>query len=355
MALLFIDSFDHYATTDITEKWTTQSVLTGSTATIAPAGGRHSSGSFRHVFVGGGVGAVCNISKTLTPADATCIVGMAIRMPSGWVAPSGHSFLAIRDGASTQVYLRVNQDASISVVRGGVVIGTFSIPLQFDIFTHLEFRVTISNTVGAISGRINGAPALNIVGGTAADTQNTSLTQWTGIALGVLDAPNNINAAKNTDFDDLYVLDGSGPAPWNAFLGDVRVDASYPTGPGTTTQWSPSAAPNWSCVNETPPNDDSSFVETMTAGAIDTFHVPDAPAGAIIYGVQHCIAMKKTDAGSGSAAPIIRHSNLHYQGPTISPTTVYGYGINIIPTIPGTPDPWTEAAFNSAEFGYKRI
>jgi len=245
------------------------------------------------------------------------------------------------------------------VMRGtanGTVLATSSGSIASVIPAYLELKVKIDPALGTVELHMNGATAFAPL--TNQNTRITANSAWNGIALGSAEVNTNswVNGSSGSlDYDDLYVLDGAGAAPWNTFLGDVRVDASSPTGPGTTTQWSPSAGANWQCVDEKPPNDDTDFVESMTSGAIDTFVVPDAPVGAIIFGVQQCIALKKTDAGSGSAAPIIRHSNVHYPGATLSPSTTYGYGLQINQVNPGTSAQWTEADFNAAEFGYKRI
>jgi hypothetical protein len=83
--------------------------------------------------------------------------------------------------------------------------------------------------------------------------------------------------------------------------------------------------------------------------------VQDAPvAGAAIYGVQHCLNLKKMDAGTCTVAPVIRHSSTDYVGANLSPGTTYAYGLQIAATNPGTSAAWTETDFNNAEFGYKK-
>ena len=71
--------------------------------------------------------------------------------------------------------------------------------------------------------------------------------------------------------------------------------------------------------------------------------------------MQHCLSLKKTDAGVCTVAPVIRHSGVDYPGAAITPGTSYAYGLAIAATNPGTSAAWTEAGFNAAEFGYKRV
>jgi len=108
-------------------------------------------------------------------------------------------------------------------------------------------------------------------------------------------------------------------------------------------------------VDEIPPNDDTDFTTAASAGLTDTFVVQDAPvANAIIYGVQHCLNAKKSDAGVASIAPVIRPSGVDFVGADLAPGTAYSYLLQIAATNPATGAQWTEAQFNAAEFGVRR-
>jgi hypothetical protein len=357
MALLFMDSFDHYSTSDLLEKWTALAVSgSGSAASIASTAGRRGSGSFRWV-TGTSANASGTLSKTLAPGDATCVAGVAISVPSGVPGSLGAGLLSVWDGGTQQITLRLNVDYTLSVCRGnvtGTVLGTTTVPMPTGGFAHVELKVAIHNTTGTVDLRFNGTSVLALTG---QDTQNTTNTQWTAILLGSVGGTNTLSGATKTlDWDDFYVLDGTGPAPWNSLLGDCRADARYPTAAGATTGWTPSAGANWSCVDETAPNDDTDYTETATVGATDTFVTQDAPvAGAVLYGVQHCLALKKTDAGICTVAPVIRAGGTDYPGAALSPATSYAYGLQIAATNPATGAQWTESDFNAAEFGYTRV
>lgn len=361
MALLYMDSFDHYATADMTEKWTTSGVSgSGSVITIA-ASGRRSSSAFRWTTGGSAGGASTGyLHKGLTPGDTTCVVGFAVLVPSGTVGTVGMPLAAIRDGTTPQVLLRLNADYSLSVVRGaqnGTVLATSPVVLSAGLFAYVEWKVTIHNTAGTVAVRVNGVsvPALSL---SSQDTQNTATTQWTAVAVGTAESVASTHAAgtRNVDWDDLYVLDGTGAAPWNTFLGDCRVDVRAPTAEGASSAWTPSTGTdNALTVDEAAPNDDTDYNAAVTTGLTDTFVVPDAPvAGATIFGVQHCLAMKKMDAGVCTVAPVIRHGGTDYVGANLSPVTSYAYGLQIAQTNPGTGAQWTEADFNAAEFGYRK-
>jgi hypothetical protein len=133
------------------------------------------------------------------------------------------------------------------------------------------------------------------------------------------------------------------------------VDARFPTAAGATTGWTPSTGANWAAVDDAAPNDDTDYTSAAAAALTDTFVTQDAPvAGATIYGVQHCLAVKKSDAGFATIAPVIRHGTTNYPGADLAPGTTYAYALSIAATNPGTSAQWTEAGFNAAEFGYTR-
>jgi len=361
MSLLFIDSFDHYVTADVAEKWTTISSSGGGVVpTINATGGRRGSGSFRlSVQLGSGNTAQASVTKNIFGAtDATAVVGLAVAISNAaTIGGTGIQLVSIRDTGTAQITLRLNSNLTLSVLRGahnGTVLGTTTATLSG--YGYLELKALIHASAGTVDLRLNGVSVLSL---SAQNTRNTANTSWNAIAVGQIDFAGgtwSTSAAATVDFDDLYLLDGAGAAPWNTFLGDVRVDARYPTAEGANSAWTPlSGTDNALMVDETAPDDNTTYNSTGTVGAVDTHVVQDAPvAGATIYGVQHCLAMAKSDAGVCQIAPVIRHGSTDYVGAAIAPATTYAYGLQIAQVNPGTSAQWTEANFNAAEFGYKR-
>lgn len=360
MALLFMDSFDHYATADLLEKWTSSGIGPGSnTLTITAASGRRSSGSFRLTVSAPADSSATHIRKVLVPTDTTGIVGCSIAITTAaLIGANGFPILSIRDVTAPQVTLRLNADLSLSVRRGsnsGTSLGTTSAGvLAAGVAAYIELKIVIHASTGTVDLRVDGVSRLAL---TAQNTQNTATTNWNAVALGNVDGVGSTftGAAGALDWDDLYVCDGTGSAPWNTLLGECRVDIRPPTGAGATTGWTPSTGANYAAVDDAVPNDDTDYTSTSTVGVTDTFIVADAPvAGGTIFGVQHCLSMKKIEAGSCTIAPVIRHAGTDYPGTAISATTSYAYTLQIAQTNPGTAAQWTESHFNAAEFGYTR-
>jgi len=357
MALLFIDSFDHYVTADLTEKWSASAVTGGGAIAIGAGTGRRASQGLQANCGGGSTNPTYYVQKVLPAADATFVVGMAVRVPTGLIGTAGLALAGVRDGGTTQISLRLNNDFTLTVLRGihnGTVLGTTTATMTAATFGYLELKVLIHPSAGTVDLRLNGVSVLSL---TAQNTRASAASQWTSVILGMFDAVtfSALGSSKIADYDDLYVLDGTGAAPWNTFLGDCRVDALSPTAAGATTGWTPSTGANWSCVDETAPNDDTDYTSATTIGLTDTFVVQDIPvAGSVIYGVQHNLSVKKMDAGAALIAPVVRHGGADFVGADIAPGTTYAYGLQVAQVNPGTSAAWTEAGFNAAEFGYKK-
>jgi hypothetical protein len=152
--------------------------------------------------------------------------------------------------------------------------------------------------------------------------------------------------------DDLYILDGNGTL--NDFLGDVRVEAHYPKGPGNSAGWTPSTGANWETTDERPPNA-TDYNYTTTLNAQDTLDVEDLKnAGGAIKGIQMLLYHKKNEAGGCLMAPIVRVGGVDYVGADFAPSdSSWRYDRWVHEKDPAGAT-WTESSFNAAEFGYKK-
>jgi hypothetical protein len=340
MALLFIDGADHYVTADRLLKWTGQ---TGSNVTINATGGRRGSQSIRPLFGHG-------LEMTLTPTGATCIVGFAWR--SNPLATG--EMLRISDPTVQHISLLSATGGALEVRRGtasGTVLGTSATGLLVaNTYVYVEIKVLIDDVVGTVEVRLNGSasPVLLL---TSQDTRNAGTAGWTRVALH-----NAQSGSPTVDYDDVYMCDANGSAPWNTFLGDVRVDVQYPNANGANVGSTPSTGTDrYATVDETLPNGDTDYNTIVTVGAKDTLGLANLTAtGASLLGIQTLLSAKKTDAGTGSVCPVLRHSTTDYDGTSVALTTGYTYVRQVYQTNPGTSTQWTEADFNALEVGYKR-
>ena len=355
MALIFIDSFDHYATADLSRKWT--SVIGAPTV---GAYGRNGTSGLRcnPASSGAGDGAFIGFD-----AAASGLIGFAIYASLAESLP----FLAAFDGGNngTQFGLRLATDGSITAYRCSSSYGGGAYPLddtsatvlgtsaggviQEDVWHYLECQATIHDTTGAIEVRVDGVAVLTLAN---VDNKRTATAQLTSWYLGSRKGA----SANRIDFDDVYVADTTGGVN-DDFLGDVRVDAHLPNGAGSTTAWTASAGNNYACVDEAAPNDDTDYVSTDTINNVDTYAFPNlANAGGAIQGLQVLACCLKEDAGACSLAPVVRPVATDRVGTTAAIGTTYAYHVRECYDVsPETGIAWTEDEFNASEFGVKKI
>jgi hypothetical protein len=354
MAFLFCDSFDHYATADVLAKWTSEPNPNGSaTGTISSSAGRRSTSGYR--VTGTGVNTATHyLTKTLTTSGAGWVHGFFLTA-SGAPGTAGYYIAAIVDTGTVHVYLRLNSDFTLSVLRGdGTTLGTSTTTgLSAGVGGYIEWKGTINDSTGSYTVRVNNTSVLT---GSSKDTKNTSNTTWNAVWVGqCFTSSNNWSGGHTIDFDDLYVLDQSGSSS-NDFLGDCRIDVRTPSGAGNSSQFTPSASTNVSNIDDTTPDGDSTYNSSATVGHIDTFAIPNAPVvGGTVLGIQHCIYAKKGDAGTCTIGAVVRHSGTDYTATAQSPSTSYSYLLFPQDQNPGTSAAWTESGFNAIEAGYSKV
>ena len=339
MALRFCDSFDHYVTADLPTKWTSQ--VSG--PAISAGNGRRSTASMRVA------GAVRTLTKTLD-AQNTWIVGFAYKTSALPSVGTGCALVQLLDAGTLQCDLRLVSDGTLQVTRNATVLGTTSFVLSTGVVYFIEFKAVISDASGTAEVKVDGSSKLAL---TSQDTKNTANATANQILIG----SGSGTLGGNQDFDDLYICDGTGSAPNNTFLGDVRVDALFPTGAGNTTELTRGGADsgaNWSQVEETAPNSDTDYNEHATVGNKDDYSFGDiAHTPVAIFGVQILARAKKDDAGARSLATVTRSGGTDFDGATQALSTSYIYYSDIREVDPATSAAWTAANLNAANFGVK--
>lgn len=350
MALLWMDSFDHYVSADLTDKY---AVAVGSTIQIA--GGRRSTNSYR---VGNSTSN--RMIAAVTPGSTTVIFGVALKISGMPASASTELSIIVMDvpTLTDQVGLNISTAGFLRVIRGSTVLATATIgAISAASYAYIEAKIVIHPSAGSAVVRVNELEVINV---SSINTAASGVATWSGV---MLRATNFIN---NQDFDDFYICDSNGSSPWNNFLGDVRVDPRYPTAEGASSAWTPLSGtdnalmvddpgPSTYVVTSVGPDDDTTY-NSAASVLTDTFVVQDAPVvGATIYGVQTCIGVKKSDAGACSIAPVVRPVSTDFVGTAQNPGTSYTYLTTMYQANPATSAQWTEAGFNATEFGYKRI
>ena len=352
MALLFIDSFDHWADADRLLKWS-QAVSNGNTF-ISSSGGRNSTNG---LYLAGDAAGDGYIRKALPSTYATLVVGFAYKFDG--ISASGRVPLCGFDdqtvpGEQISLALDINQ-MKLVVILNNAVIATGTTAISAGVWYFIEMKVTIDNTTGAYDVHLDGASEITA---SATDTQNTANAYATAVRLGGQMGYSIFGSGSFKGigwFDDFYVCDNSS-AVNNDFLGDCRVQCLFPDGPGAHTDFVPSTGLNWQNVDDTTPDGDSTYNASIAVNNIDTYSFQDlTPTSGSVKGVQVVIDVRKDDAGTREIAPVIRQTATDYVGTTVSVQSSYAMKMQVYNVNPATAAAFTISEVNADEFGVKQI
>jgi hypothetical protein len=266
--------------------------------------------------------------------------------------------LTLEDIASVQVDLRLNPDGTLSITRNGTALagGTSSSALSIGAWCHLELKVKIDPSVGTAELRRNGVAIVGPL--TSLNTRATGTTSVNGVRFGYCTSTGATISNLLLDFDDIIIWDAqttdpAGNPDISDFIGDCGLSWLLPTGAGTTTQFTPDSGSNYARVNETTPDGDTSYVQSVTVGQFDTYAMADLPGTiATVKSIAVVPYARKTDVGPRQLGAEIRTGGANFAHPTsINLGTTYLYH-----WLPWGSDPtdgsvWTPTKINAIEAG----
>ena len=333
MALVYCDGFDSYATAALGSRYTVNGVVSIGSGRFGNAL-LTQAGNNRYVI------------KDL-PDSATYIAGFAMNFGGG------HNGLAVACGfyevGGVHVDLRVTGGRVFQVTRAGTVLATGTTVLAPGVWYYIEFKVFVHDSTGTVDVKINGVSEIALTG---QDTRNGGTGVIGEFYIGTLSTNNNFDPA----YDDLVLLDTTGSAPNNTFLGDVRVETLTANGNGNSSQLVGSdgnSTDNYLLIDESTPNSDTDYVQSATVGDKDTYTYSDlTPTTGTIFGVQAVPFARKTDAGTRSIKSVARLSATETDSADAVLMTTYRYFPDMRETKPGG-GAWSISDVNSAEFGVK--
>lgn len=331
MALLFMDSFDHYITADLDKKW---SVVNGAPVVNA-TGGRRSSGGVEFDT------ASEYLQYTFPSNLTTIITGVAIKVSALSVAQDVVKFM---DSTSVQVKIRVRTDGKVEAFRDTTSLGvSASSVFSAATYAHLDIKVVINNSTGSVVVNNGGAAVLNL---SSQDTQNTANAYATSVRYGG-------DGTDTVTIDDVYLCDSTGGVNDN-LLGDSRVDAVTPALAGTYSDLTPSpAVANYLNVDDASPDGDSTYNSSSSVGARDSYgftSLPDIGASNIL-GVQLNIIARKDAAGARKIRALARTAGTNYFGGSVDLTTSYLDYRQLYDLNPATLAAWAATEVDTMEFG----
>lgn len=307
------------------------------------------------------------IKKILDPADehATLIVGHAFRAstagdPSPWqngAAQIGGIAGFFSDAGVTQhIAVGFVYDRTIRVCRGnmgGTVLADYAMPVpNWTDWLYFEVKCTLSDTVGVVEVRMNGQVIINL---TNIDTKNAG-TKTVFDSFGV--SGNQVANGVHNLMRDLYCCNGAGSVN-NNFLGDVTVETLYPSGDGSSSQFTGSdgnSVNNSLLVDEPNTVITTDYVEDSVSGHKDLYAIANlARTSGPIYGVQVTDHLVNTDSGAVSAKVSLKSGSTAAAGPAVPLVTAYKTARKLWEQNPDTSAPWDVTTVNAIEAGVEVV
>lgn len=252
-------------------------------------------------------------------------------------------FLILYEGTSQQIKIGRDNTGLLTAYRGGTALGNSGTRLiHISDWYFIQLRVVIHPSAGSIELRIQGAPWITLTGINTVATANAWVNGW--------------GVGGHVRYTNVVIYNESGDEPiiWTP---ETMIYSDRPSGPGSLTDFTPSAAPNWGCLDEVPNNGDTDYVLAAAAPASDLYACPAAlvPAGSIVYGVGVELDARKDDAGVNDLAALLKSGVTTAQGAsTFNLTSVYARYRQVWTQDPNTAAPFTVAAANAVEIGQRR-
>lgn len=345
MTILAMDGFDMYngigANTGLGAKWPlgggSQRAMIlgrfgGQAVQVAPSG--FTEGWFQQVFGTSsatmGMGAAMRITafQTTTASfhilffnDTTPTVGLVVRATGAIEA-----FLATStSGAGT----------SLGISATGVIL--------LNTWHFVEVAVTISDTVGSVLVKVDGATVLTITG---VDTNN-GVGTVNSVGLGPTNSSSG-SAYGIANWDDFYLTDG-------ATLGERRVETLRPAADTATKNFTPlSGTSNFAMVDETLVDGDTTYVQSSTVGARDLYTLgPLSSTPATIDAVQVVSFAEKTDATTRSLYNSVQSAGTDSDGSAFNLAASYARFDRLLANDPNGGGTWTPSRVNGLFVGPK--
>lgn len=350
MAIQITDGFDMYngsvANTGLQAKW-----FAASDTTVTLAAGRFGGQCFQ-------VTAATNTRRMWGrsfPAAVTAMAfGFALR--TNTLPTLAQAIVYIR-GATNTVFqdgLKLNTDGSLTAGRITDTFGTFAAlqttaggVIAANTWHYVEVELVIHDTTGSFKVWVDGTQVINQTG---VDTRSNvgvnpadADTIWLGID-GSNPAGSNV-----CSFDDFYYRDT------NTHLGPCKIETLRPDADTATKDFTPnSGTANFSRVNETLVDGDTSYVQASVVGNRDLYTLGDlSSAPASIYALNVCQFAEKTDAAARTIYNSVQSNATDSDGSAFTLAASYGRFDRILETDPSGGGAWTAARVNALMVGPK--
>jgi hypothetical protein len=221
-------------------------------------------------------------------------------------------------------------------------------------YCYIEVFLTINAGSGVLQVNVNGPSVLSLSGLNTRSTANS----WVNYVY--LGSGQTSGYGNNHNIDDIYMLDTTGAAPFNTFLGPGRIQTDGPTADSATSglnAWSYTTPPgtDYGCCANIPANA-TQYCYDSNPGDRMSFKFPSL-ATAKVFFLNTWFSVQEDASGTRTIVPIFRNNSIDQVGPSaISLATSYSYYNQISTLDPNTGSAWSSESVATAagcEIGLK--
>jgi hypothetical protein len=274
-----------------------------------------------------------------------------LALPSTYMA-FGHGFAFKFDNTSnfnaacnlrtvagaTVVLLGINTSTGVLTVTGpsGTIATASGLPITtVGVWHYFEVYGTVNAVTGTCQVYLDGVQIVNVINVNTGSTAVQNLF-YQGVAQPLF------------YIDDIFFSDVV------TRVGECRVETLRPNGDSSVT-WTPnSGSNNYSRVNETLVDGDTSYVSTASTGVRDLYTLgalSSTPAN--IYAVNVVFFGEKTDATTRQMYGSIRSNTTDSDGPLFNLAANYSRFDRVVANDPATSAAWTASGVNNLKIGPK--
>jgi hypothetical protein len=350
MALLMVDSFDHWATATSADfkKWHTMVRVDAGIPTVQTV----SKTGPRSIQLGQ------NSTFNLTYTHSGTFPGDEVFLQFWLYKSTSYPYIVYQDLLSfsnsswlAQSQLRLYHGDYFAVVtNGSIVAENKDYRLEYGCWHFVQVKWTVTNSTVAddVIVKVDGTEILNPTG---IDTQQQSTA-----ALKYVEFKGG-NTFQYIYIDDFILMDNQSGVNDGFTSGATFVEARKPNGAGNYSEWTSSGGTNYLMVDDfdADPDENTTYVESGVVGERDSYDFEDISAGSpTILGVAGNIFGIDTTVNGRDLKQFARISSTDYdQTGVFTPNddTYWKYNQYIWDKSPATATAWTAAEVNGAEFG----
>lgn len=320
MSLLFMDGLDNHNSGPIEPiyGWTKFDNNTD----IISGGGRFGGNSIRVTHLGGN-----EFGYTFDSVQSTLRI-------AGSFSRSGSFRIEFKDENGNNVVQWESDD--LLILNDSNVTNATSFPSNSYSWYEVEL---VYGASGSITVYINGAQSYT----------NTHDLSSTGSGFKEL-----VFTGDTIDWDDFIFWNNDGSGLSSFPIGDSKITKLTPTSTVTGNFTAVGDSSNELTVDDDPGFDgDSTYNESKTVGARDTFGISDLTNTSSILGLQVVSFAKKDDAGTRTHSNVITSGTTTQLGTEKTLLTSYSTFLDIYDNNPDTGTDWTETEVNNLQIGYE--